>query len=334
MKASKLPSGKWRARASYTQDGVHHTKSFTADTQKEAEYKALAFKLGKERISDKSNITVCDAVGDYIDSNINVLSPSTIRSYRTIQRSQMQSISSIPLGRLNNENLQRWISELTRKYSPKTVHNCWHLFTAMMSTYAPGTKFNVNLPQKRKTDIVIPDDAQVNELIENAIGTPLYLPILLAAHCGLRRSEICSLTWKDIDLKNRVIHIRGAIVRGEDGWEKKTTKSYAGNRDADMTNKVYDYLSTISKKDKIVTLTPAKVTERFRTLCDKLGYDFHFHLLRHYYCSVLILNNLPMFYIVKKMGHSSDDMVKKVYAHIMGDADKEFKKSVMDYFNS
>lgn len=43
----------------------------------------------------------------------------------------------------------------------------------------------------------------------------MELPVLLAMWMGLRASEIRGLTWGDID--GDMLHVRQAIVEGEDG---------------------------------------------------------------------------------------------------------------------
>lgn len=58
MKARKLPSGNWFARAySHTENGVKKYESFTAPTQAEAEYLANKFKFDWEKAVN-SDLTV------------------------------------------------------------------------------------------------------------------------------------------------------------------------------------------------------------------------------------------------------------------------------------
>lgn len=331
--AERLPSGSYRKRVTYNDNGVRKSMSFTAPTAQEADYMALEFKLGKKRMSDKGNWTVSQAVRQYIDSNDSTLSPSTIRSYNGILRGEMNDIGSVLLKALDNDRLQKWVNGLARTRAPKTVANAWHLLSAVLSSYMPEQTFHVRLPQKRVTEVRIPQEEEVALLLEETCNTDLYLPLLLASQCGLRRSEICALRWQDIDMERRVIHVRGAVVRGEEGWERKATKSTAGYRTVDMTDAIYDALSTADRSAAPITVSPSKLTERFHNLCKRLGMDFHLHLLRHYYCSVLALSGIPMQYTRKLMGHSGDDLIRKVYAHTLDSPERQFRKTVVDAFN-
>ena len=90
--AKKTPSGQWRVLAyvgkNVTKSGY---KSFTAPTKKEAERMAAAF-IPPEPERDRLNITVGEAIDRYIDMKNAVLSPSTIRSYKILRRSEERRV--------------------------------------------------------------------------------------------------------------------------------------------------------------------------------------------------------------------------------------------------
>ena len=60
----------------------------------------------------------------------------------------------------------------------------------------------------------------------------------------LRVSETIGLTWSDVDMKNREIHVGGQLVyyEGDEGYcfHDSETKTDAGTRDIPMTQMVYD----------------------------------------------------------------------------------------------
>lgn len=107
----------------------------------------------------------------------------------------------------------------------------------------PDFKFKVNLPQKERKEIVIPTTAQVNHIIEESKGTNLYLPILLAAMLGMRRSEVCALTWDDIDLERKTILIDEALVLDEyNTFVRKKTKMTNSKRVLDIPPQILEAL--------------------------------------------------------------------------------------------
>ena len=90
-KAKQLPSGSWRVQASLTVDGKKITRSFTAETARKAEALALQWQeLTKEERNE--DITLKTAFERYISAKENVLSPGTIRTYKKMTESNLQTI--------------------------------------------------------------------------------------------------------------------------------------------------------------------------------------------------------------------------------------------------
>lgn len=73
--------------------------------------------------------------------------------------------------------------------------------------------------------------------------------------------------------------------------------------------------------------------KRFVALRTRLGLPaFRFHDLRHYNVSVKIALGWPLHYIVASMGHSSSDMVNRVYGHIMAEHKNQFDDLLENHF--
>lgn len=332
--AEKLPSGKYRAKAFYTdENGKRRSVSFTSKSKREADYMAAEYAYTHQSMSQTALLTVHDAIEKLISSSDAVLSPSTIRGYNTIKRNYIAEIQDTRLCDLSSSVLQAWINGLSRKYSPKTVKNAYGLITSVLSTYFPQGTYSVNLPQQKAKEVIIPQKEDIELLLKSSEGTNLYPVILLGAHMGMRRSEIAALTWNDIDLKNRKIKVNKAIVPGDYGFELKQPKTLAGTRTLDMTNLVYQYFSSQDQSLPPITLNPESMSTAFRRLCAKLNVPFHLHLLRHYFASVCASKNLPESYAAMLMGHSSYEMIKKVYGHILNEEEKKARNLVLDYFN-
>ena len=78
-------------------------------------------------------------------------------------------------------------------------------------------------------------------LIQHVVGIT-NMQVMFGA-C-LRVSETIGLTWSDVDMKNREIHVGGQLVyyEGDEGYcfHDSETKTDAGIRDIPMTQRVYD----------------------------------------------------------------------------------------------
>ncbi|MCS7316601.1 MAG: site-specific integrase, partial [Bryobacteraceae bacterium] len=69
----------------------------------------------------------------------------------------------------------------------------------------------VEPPSAKKPEIQPLDEHQAALLLDAARGTRLYIPILLALACGLRRGEILALQWRDVDWTAGVLQIRRSV---------------------------------------------------------------------------------------------------------------------------
>lgn len=111
------------------------------------------------------------------------------------------------------ERIQTAVSKYATGHSPKSVRNAVDLLSAACAMFFPDLRISPTLPQKKKTKVTIPTDAEVKALLKAAIGQEMYTVILLAAYLGLRRSEICPLTWADVDLENITLSLNKAIFQ-------------------------------------------------------------------------------------------------------------------------
>lgn len=68
------------------------------------------------------NIPFSQALEEYICSKDKLLSPSTVRGYRTMQKNCFDLINDILLDDLNEKIIQRWVNTLAVKYSAKSIN--------------------------------------------------------------------------------------------------------------------------------------------------------------------------------------------------------------------
>lgn len=339
-KAIKLPSGMWRVRVlEYTgSDKKKHYKSFTADTKKEAEYLAADYYANKRQEKKKSNsdITLREAFRRYIDNA--VLSPSTLRQYNQIARLRLQSVMDELIGNLTNEDLQIALNQDIKHLQPKTARNISGLLSAVLKEYRPDFQLHLKLPQKVKTQIFIPSEEQVKQLLKAAENTDMEIPLMLAACLGLRMSEVLGLKWNNVNFKNNKITIRCAIVTGEDNKAyEKVPKTYAGYRTISAPSNLIDLLKKsrgeAAEGDHIVNLDFRQINYRFEKMLTTLQIPhFRFHDLRHYHASVLLAMGVPNKYAQERLGHATDNMLKTVYQHTMQNKRQELDGKLDDYF--
>ena len=329
MKAEKTKSGKYRVRVYVGKDaeGKQHFKSVTAPTKQEA---LRAARKLDWRLTD--NITVAEAVERYLSIKQNVISPSTYRSYEGIYKNHISGnmIGNVKLSALSPVKVQSWVSELATKVSAKTVKNCYGLFTAAVSTFAPEIHFYTKLPQRMKPQTRTPSSREVLMLAEtaHALGKrDLFISILLGSVCMMRRGEICALLVSDIDFERNTIRINKSQVRTKNGYAIKPPKTDASNRIIVAPQVVM--LNLPREGERIVSFNAEDLSKQFKRLCKRAGIEpCRFHDLRHYGASILATGvaGVSTEAIKQRGGWSGDSMMKRVYINQIGnEIDRETK---------
>lgn len=326
-KAKKLPSGNWRVQASCNGE----RRSFTAPTKKEAELLALEFQNGKKTAPTDAR-TVGECIDDYIDSKENVLSPTTIDSYRRHKRNDLVELCDIPLKKLTPLAVQKHINRLSLIKSPKTVSTAHGLLASALKIYAPEIVLNTTLPTKQKKIKQLPT---VEELLPVIIGSEIELPCLLALWCGLRMSEIRGL--KKTDIKDGILHIHDTVVT-VDGKHirKKSTKTYDSTRLIRLPEHLQLLITALPEsQEEITLLTGQAIYKRFSRLLEHNDIQhMTFHDLRHLNASTMLALGVPDKYAMERGGWSSPNIMKSVYQHTFTDARQKFDDIINDYFQN
>ena len=327
----ELPSGKWRCEAMVNGERI----SVVDEDPAVAHAKVLAIKAGV--IEDEKNprrISIGAAIDRYIESKDAILSPSTIVGYKKMKRNDFTPLLKVNIADITQEQIQRWVNNLAKQKASKTVRNAHGLLAVILSEYRPEMTLRTRLPQKDVVQINIPDEDQIAIIMQGCKGREEELPIMLALWLGLRASEIRGLTWDDV--KDGRLHIKQAIVEGEEGPALKKTKTVSGDRWIKLPAHIEELIAAQPHRgEHIVTLSGQAMYKRFSRLCERLGLPhFRFHDLRHTAASVSAALGVATKYSQQRMGHQNDDMLKKVYEHTLRSKEDEFADRIDAYFES
>jgi integrase len=154
--------------------------------------------------------------------------------------------------------------------------------------------------------------------------SPLYLKNIIKAalFTGLRKGDILTLKWSDVDLERSLLFFNEQKKKGKLGIKLLNS---------DMVN----LLMTIPKgKNDYIFCGPdgehlKDVKRSFHTALKKTGItDFHFHDLRHTSASHMIMRGASPKAVQKHLNHSSLAMTER-YAHLSPD----FQRSEVERLN-
>lgn len=150
--------------------------------------------------------------------------------------------------------------------------------------------------------------------------------ILIALDCGLRRGEILTLTWEDVDLSRRTITVRA--------FNAKTARS----RTVAMTRRVFEdltarYYDGPREPSERVFHIKSGVKRSFRSACRAAGVeDFRLHDCRHTAITRMIRAGLPPVEVMRVSGHQT---LSCLYRYSNLDSDTVFRAAAaLDAFNS
>lgn len=330
-KAKKLPSGSWRVQVYAGKDssGKKIMKSFTADTKKEAELMAVQFSA--QHREPVSEMTVGKAIDKYIESKSNVLSPTTIRSYKTMRKNNLQGLMDIQLRNLTRQAVQQEINDMASKLSAKTVSNAYGLLSSSLSVYAPDLNIKVALPKKQKKIRTMPEPEKIVRIIR---GTSIELPCMLAIWLGMRVSEIRGLKKSDVQNGQLIIHSSIVTVEGEQ-VVKEQTKTYESTRVSDVPPYIQKLIDAV-ETEYLTELTRDQIYTRFRKLQKDNCIEplISFHDLRHLNASVMVRLNIPDKYAMERGGWSTNSTLRNVYQHTFSDEREAINNRINEYFET
>lgn len=337
MKAKKLPSGNYRCQVySHTDsNGKKVYVSFTAPTKAEAELQAQTFRAKRSRIANK-DLTIGEAVRRYIEVNDGTLSESTITGY-VRYLSAIDEIGHIPIQKISTDEIQAFISRLSRNRSPKTVKNIMALIKPSIRMFRPDVELRYTLPMYVRKKVRVPNDDEISTLMANASRK---MKLCIALGCfSVRRGEICSIKLKDIkQVKNGYeIHVHGDCVQDKDGnWvHRDKPKTPESDRNIQIPQQVYDLIDVTDPEDYIVDITPGTITGNFTELRKRCGISMTFHTTRHYYASVMAYLGVPDFATAEMGGWKHvDRTMKEIYQGVSEERKKQYLEAGRDAIGS
>ena len=196
----------------------------------------------------------------------------------------------------------------------------------------------VTLPKANYKRIHYYSEEMIEKLLELVKGTEIEVCVYLGVFCGLRRSEVCGLRWKDIDFDNNTITICNTITRGNTLIEKERTKTLSSYRTMPLENELREFMLNLKetqKQDKELfgseyidngyvcvwqdghSLLPEYVSHKFKEIIQKNNMpDITFHGLRHTCATLLLSKGYDIRLIQEYLGHSSVVTTGNIYAHV------------------
>ncbi len=224
-----------------------------------------------------------------------------------------------PLRRFDTRVIEQFQTErLSKGNKPATINRfvatLKHMFTKAVdwNMVEEGT-----LKKVRKAKLLEENNRRLRYLSKeecgaliNACKNHLKPVVITALNTGMRKEEILSLKWDNVDLKNGFILLD--ITKNGD------------RREIPINSTLHDTLASLLRRIDVPYVfydlesgnRYGNIQRSFRTACRMAGIrDFHFHDLRHTFASQLVMAGIDITTVKELLGHKTITMTLR-YAHL------------------
>ena len=151
----------------------------------------------------------------------------------------------------------------------------------------------------------------ISRLLVAAESTLVRLIVSLLADTGLRRAELCSVDWSDIDRNSDTIRV----------WGKGSRERLV--RYGPHTRAILDRWQTECDSPgsgSVLGIKPTGMQDVLKRLGDRTGIKCNAHAFRRTFATESVRNALNVFYVQSLLGHSSLTMTR-IYAEQVSSED-------------
>ena len=313
MTIEKLPSGSYRIRE------MVNGKLYSLTVKKKPTDR-VARQLLDEKIENSTiygGNTFKSAADTYIEAKNNILSPSTIRGYKSMLRNIPEDFLRMDCGDIDTLTAQKMLNEYSREHSAKSTHNLNGFILSVLRLFNPDVNIRTTLPQIPRNEPHTPSREDIMTLLEASKDTEYYAALYLAS-LSCRLSEICALSIEDLD--GNTLTINKSLVRAEDGYVlKDTPKTDASNRQIIIPDALVEW---IREHGYIYRMYPQQIDKYLRRTLPELGMEFFsVHKMRHFFASYAHELGYSDKTIQTLGGWNTDIVMKRVYRHQLNKSD-------------
>ena len=286
----------------------------------------------------------------WLEMKKNSIKESTYYNYMfIIDKYLIPTFSQISLKKLSEYNYNNFIEDLKIRLSAKTIRDILNVLKSILKYSQDEYEYSINMrtiisPKLNIQKIKILNKKEKGRLERYCLkkeNTLKSIGIVVCLYTGLRIGELCALKWEDIDIEEKIIHIRKTLQRVYIEKENNSKiiidspKTSSSIRKVPMNNKLYEILKPLKKEykneDFFLTgssekyLEPRNYQNLFKlmlTACKVKPYKFH--ILRHTFATYCIEVGMDAKSLSEILGHSNINITLSRYVHSSDKIKKKF----------
>lgn len=310
-----------------------------------------------ETIFNPSNVTVYNLVENYAEKRKLSIKASTLQNEKYCLRTLKKfEFSRMLVSEVKTDDAKKWVQEAAQ------IGNSYGALHLMLCVVRPAfdeaveNKMILQNPFSFKLSKIV----STSKPIKKALTQEQYDSFMEFVHSsksfskrydligtlyetGIRVSELCGLTFDNVDFDKKTLVIDHQLLWTEDkGFYIEKPKTKSGIRVIPLSNKAIEYLSSAMKKPRpqrepvvddctcFIFLTnygdplcSATLETRFRYMVDKYRKTDRIdipnitpHTFRHTFCTRMIESGMNIKAVQYLMGHSNVKITLDVYTHI------------------
>ncbi|MBF0600818.1 tyrosine-type recombinase/integrase [Limosilactobacillus oris] len=335
---------KWQARVSWRDDlGKLRQKSKLGfDTKQQA--KQWAVEQEKKHIDGQ--LTDEDPIfANYFDEWFSTykkdkISLSTQRLYTKTSERIHKHWGNKKISDVTRRQYQKFMNDFGKDHAKETVQKTNSIIRACVKDAILDGLIAKDFTQRieliwdknRTVKVQYLSIEQINKLVKSLEDDikPPYISrymILTAIYTGMRLGEIMALKWDDINFNFKTIRINKSYDYVS-GGKIKPPKTESSNRTIKVNQSLLDLLAQLKQNhqdfvfmgenDKIPGSSAVnKTLRKHLSKCGIERHNFHFHSLRHSHVAYLLANDIDLYAISQRLGHSNMTTTAKKYAYLI-----------------
>jgi integrase len=334
-------------------------RRFTTEDEARDEWAKLRSQTKSGTYVGRSALTLAAVVEEWLAGKRTSIRATTHAGYKDVLKPVINAYGGLPVQRLTKRHVSELIVGLRsgtvsrsdgkprRPWKPRTVNLLLFVLGDVLDDAMKQGLISRNvaglidrLPQTRH-EMQTFTPAEVRKVLAVA-RTDRLEPAWHLALYGLRRGEVCGLTWTDIDLKSRTLSVRESRVSIDGEAVVSGPKTDRGRRTLPLSDALAKTLRGAKRRraaeqlaagslwhgsEYLITdeigepLHPDSLTDRWETLVKSAGVRrIRLHDARHTAGTLMHLEGVPIAVISAWLGHADAAFTMRTYVHSQNDA--------------
>lgn len=273
------------------------------------------------------------------------LATNTLKGYIPAHRRAVEHFGNDDIKSITPADVKQYLSGFPKSWAQKTYRN-YYLVLRQIFDYAAANEYiginpaeYIQIPKGlRKTHRRAPTPEEI-EAIKNGLSLSFGLFPFFLLYTGCRLGEALAIQFRDIDRKNKVIHITKSVYFVSNQPEIKRPKTEKGIRDVILLDVLANVIPNGKPDDYLFggeeLLTQSKYRHLMKSYVSAASIpDITPHILRHGYATILHEAGIDPKEAQKLLGHAQLSTTMDTYTHITNQLMKKAEKKLNEFVKS